>query len=76
MSIEHMLSTLTPAEKLAAIDILWRDLAAKPAELASPNWHGDVLQARIENPSSKPRLKVDAAIDEVKERLNARRTQG
>jgi hypothetical protein len=33
MSIENMLSTLTPAEKLAAIDILWRDLAAKPAEL-------------------------------------------
>jgi hypothetical protein len=76
MSIENMLSTLTQAEKLAAIDILWRDLTAKPAELPSPDWHGDVLQARMENPSSKPRLAVDDAIDEVKERLNARRTQG
>jgi len=76
MSIENMLSTLTQAEKLAAIDFLWRDLAAKPAKLLSPDWHGDVLQARMENPSSKPRLAVDAAIDAVKERLNARRTQG
>jgi Putative addiction module component len=76
MSIENMLSTLTQAEKLAAIDILWRDLAANPAELTPPDWHGDVLRARIENPSSKPQLSVDAAIDDVKERLNARRTQG
>ncbi len=76
MSIENMLSTLTPAEKLAAIDILWRDLVAKPGGIPSPDWHGDVLEARVENPSDKPRLTVDAAIDEVKERLNARRTQG
>ena len=76
MSIENMLSTLTQAEKLAAIDFLWRDLAANPAELTSPDWHGDVLRARIENPSDKARMTVDAAIDGVKERLNARRTKG
>lgn len=76
MSIENMLSTLTQAEKLAAIDILWRDLAANPAELPSPDWHGEVLRARMNDPSTKPRLTVDAAIDDVKERLNPRRTQG
>ena len=75
MSIENILATLTPAEKLAAIDFLWRDLSANPAEVVSPDWHEHVLMERLANPSDKPRLSVDAAIDEVKERLNARRTQ-
>lgn len=75
MSIENILATLTPAEKLAAIDFLWRDLSTNPANVVSPDWHGDVLVERLANPSDKPRLSVDAAIDEVKERLNARRTQ-
>ncbi len=76
MSIENMLSTLTQAEKLVAIDILWRDLVANPAVLSSPDWHEAVLRDRMENPSDKPRLSVDAAIEDVKERLHARRTQG
>ncbi len=76
MSLETMLATLTPSEKLVAMNILWRDLSATPAEFASPNWHGDVLADRIANPSKEPRLPIDAAIDDVKDRLNARRTQG
>ena len=76
MSLETMLAGLTPGEKLAAMNILWRDLSANPAEFASPNWHGDVLADRISNPSKKPRLPIDSAIEDVKDRLNARRTQG
>ena len=76
MSLESMLASLTPEEKLNAMDILWRDLSANPARLSSPDWHGDVLAHRIANPSSVPRLPIDAAFDDVRERLNARRTQG
>ena len=76
MSLETMLAALTPSEKLAAMNILWRDLSADPAEFASPEWHGDVLADRLANPSEKPRLPLDAAIDDVKDRLHARRTQG
>jgi hypothetical protein len=76
MSLESMLASLTPEEKLNAMDILWRDLSANPARLSSPDWHGDVLAHRIANPSSVPRLSIDAAFDDVRERLNARRTQG
>ena len=47
MSIENMLSTMTRAEKLAAINTLWRDLVANPADLPSPDWHGDVLRSRL-----------------------------
>lgn len=76
MSIESILTALTPAEKLAAIDFLWRDLSSNPSDVVSPDWHGEVLTERVANPSDKPRLTIDDAITEVKERLNARRTQG
>ncbi|MFM8497802.1 MAG: addiction module protein [Planctomycetia bacterium] len=76
MSLESMLASLTPEEKLNAIDILWRDLSANPAGLVSPDWHGDVLAHRIANPSGVPGLPIEAAFDDVTERLNARRAQG
>jgi hypothetical protein len=71
-----MLAALAPGDKLAALDILWRDLSANPADLPSPPWHGDILDARLATPSSYPRLSLDAAIDDVKDRLNARRAEG
>lgn len=76
MSLESMLSSLSPSEKLAAMNILWRDLSANSAEFSSPDWHGDVLANRLANPSDKPRLPIDAALDDVRERLDARRTEG
>jgi|GEM_PF-354425 len=76
MSLKNMLASLTPEEKLDALDILWRDLSANPARLSSPDCFGDVLAHRIANPSCAPRLPIDAAFDDVRERLNARRDQG
>lgn len=76
MSLEAMLAALTPKEKLDAMNILWRDLSANPASVPSPDWHGDVLTDRAKNPSNKPGLPLDAAFDDVRKRLNERRTQG
>jgi len=76
MTLESMLSALSPNEKLAVIDLLWQDLSKNPASLCSPDWHGEVLDSRLANPSTKPPLRLDAAIDDVKDRLNARLTQG
>ncbi|PHQ37112.1 acyl-protein synthetase [Rhodopirellula bahusiensis] len=76
MSLENMLSALTPNEKIAAMDILWRDLSATPTQIVSPDWHGDVLATRSQKPSSEPPLGLDAAFDDVRDRLDARRTQG
>jgi hypothetical protein len=76
MSLESILASLTPAEKLDAMDILWRDLSTNPSGLSSPDWHKEVLAHRMANPSNKPKLPIDAAFDEVRERLNERRTQG
>ncbi len=69
MSLETMLAALTTQQKLDAMDILWRDLSAHPASVPSPDWHGDVLDDRIKNPSAKPTLPLDAAFDDVRERL-------
>lgn len=76
MSLESLLSSLTPSEKLAAMNILWRDLSANSAEFRSPDWHGDVLAERFAHPLNKPRLTIDAAIDDVRARFHAERCHG
>ena len=75
-SIESILAGLSPGDKLLALDILWRDLSANRADLPSADWHGDVLDARLAAPSDNARLPLDAAMEDVKDRLNARRTEG
>lgn len=74
-SLETLLAGLSSAEKLAALDLLWRDLSANPAAVPSPDWHVDVLATRLAEPVADPRLELDAALADVKDRLNARRTQ-
>jgi hypothetical protein len=76
MSLEATLGALTTSEKIDAMNILWRDLSENAARFPSPDWHGNVLADRLANPSQNPKLPLDAAIGDVRERLNARRTQG
>lgn len=76
MSLETMLSSLRPGEKVAAMNYLWRQLSVDPAAFHSPAWHGDILASRVANPSGERRLSIDAAMDDFKERLNARRAEG
>lgn len=40
------LDTLTRAEKLRAMEELWRDLSRPEEDFESPGWHGEVLRAR------------------------------
>lgn len=76
MSLEATLGALSISEKIDAMNILWRDLSENAASFPSSDWHGDVLADRLANPSQNPKLPLDEAIRDVKERLNARRTQG
>ena len=55
---ETLLSNLTVGEKLAAMDLLWRDLSRTPSAYASPDWHGPVLADRLANPADG--VKTDA----------------
>ncbi len=37
----------TVAEKLLLMERLWEDLSKQPSNVAPPEWHGDVLAARL-----------------------------
>jgi len=43
LGIERM----TVAERLQAMELLWRSFSAEPDELASPAWHKTVLAKRL-----------------------------
>lgn len=69
MSLEAMLSNLTREEKLAAMEIIWRDLTADESAYESPAWHKAELEKRLSQPSPEPPLALSDAIKEVKEAL-------
>lgn len=75
MTIETLLSGLSTDEKLAAMDLLWRDLSANSAAYPSPAWHGTVISDRLSNPSMEPKLSLDAAEADVRKSIDASRTQ-
>lgn len=37
---------MTLDEKLAAMELLWEDLARSPGSIESPAWHNDTLDGR------------------------------
>ena len=48
MSMNLPLKDMTLQEKLAAMELLWDDLARSPESVESPTWHKDVLDERRE----------------------------
>ena len=46
MSIDLPLDSMTLADKLEAMEVLWADISRRPADLPSPDWHKDVLDER------------------------------
>jgi hypothetical protein len=73
---ETLLTNLTVGEKLAAMELLWRDLSRSPSAYASPDWHGPLLANRLANPADGAKLSLDDARRDVEERRHANRTQG
>ncbi len=76
MTIETLISGLSTDEKLAAMDLLWRDLSANHADYPSPKWHERVISDRLANPSPEPRLDLTSSESEVRKALDERRSQG
>jgi hypothetical protein len=48
MSVNLPLKNMTLREKLAAMELLWEDLARSPESIESPAWHKDLLDERRE----------------------------
>jgi len=60
MSLEALIGNLSRDEKLAAMDLIWRDLTADPASFVSPQWHQRIIAERLENPAAGQPLAIDA----------------
>jgi putative addiction module component (TIGR02574 family) len=41
------IESFTVVEKLLLMERLWEDLSKQPSNVAPPEWHGDVLAARL-----------------------------
>ena len=58
------------AERLQAMELLWRSLSANPKNVSSPDWHQEVLRQRL--------VKVDSGkgkfltLAQLEKRLNDR----
>ena len=76
MTLESLIGGLSTDEKLAAMDLLWRDLSANQKEYSSPKWHERVIADRLANPSPEPKLELDQAEADIRGRLDERRSQG
>ena len=72
MTLETMIGTLSRDEKLAAIDLIWRDLAVDSQSFVSPEWHEKVIADRLDNPVSVPSLPLAEAKGEIKEAISGR----
>lgn len=46
MSVPLPLESMTLADKLEAMELLWADLSRQPEAMPSPEWHRDILQER------------------------------
>lgn len=46
MDVDLPLAEMSLADKLQAMELLWAELSKTPEQLASPDWHGKVLQQR------------------------------
>jgi hypothetical protein len=46
MAMNLPVKDMTLQEKLAAMELLWDDLARSPESIESPDWHKDILDER------------------------------
>jgi hypothetical protein len=74
MSIDLPLDNMTLVDKLEAMEALWADISRKPADLASPSWHKDILDERRQL-VAEGKLKFldwDTAIADLRKELRRR----
>jgi putative addiction module component (TIGR02574 family) len=66
MSIAEI-ESMTVTERLQAIEMLWTSVSRTESQISSPDWHGDVLNARREKVASGKGVFISLA--ELRNRL-------
>ena len=74
MSVETMISSLSQEEKRNALELLWASIDRDAGQYTPPAWHAEVLAERFSNPSTEPSLPLREAMDDVRRRVNERRS--
>ena len=59
--------SMSRAERLKAMDLIWSTLSGSSEDLPSPDWHGKVLEARLKEIESGAARFL--TLDELKARL-------
>ena len=62
---------MTLAERMEAMELLWRSISSQPGSVVSPAWHGEVLKKRRTNIESGKAEFLTVA--QLKKRLGRRR---
>ena len=62
---------MTLAERMEAMELLWRSISSEPGSVISPAWHGEVLRKRLAKIESDKAEFLTVA--QLKKRLGKRR---
>ncbi|MEK7857341.1 MAG: addiction module protein [Acidobacteriota bacterium] len=71
------IESLTIAEKIGLMELLWRDIAKNPADIQVPEWHLKILAERekaLANGETEY-IDFDDAMAEIREEIESRRRQ-
>ena len=74
MSVETLIGSLTQDEKRFALELLWSSLRRDAQGYTPPEWHADVLAERMRNTSSEPSKPLGEAMEDIRRRVNERRS--
>ena len=74
MTVESMIASLSQEDKRIALELLWVSIERDVNTYTPPHWHGQVLADRLNNPSSEPSMPLNEAMNEVRRRVNERRS--
>lgn len=74
MTVETFVESLSHAEKLLAMELIWRDLSAAENTVDSPEWHNDIVNARLQNPAQGVSLGLEDSLKEIQGIRNAGKT--
>lgn len=74
MTVETIIKNLSAEERRCALELLWAHIERDDPSFAPPEWHGAVIAERLRNPSPEPSLPLKAAMNEIRRRIDGRRT--
>jgi hypothetical protein len=74
MTLETMIANLSPEDRRNALELVWASFEREGDTYTPPDWHGQVLADRLNDPSPEPAMPLNESMKDVRRRVNERRT--